>query len=166
MNSITIDPAQRTAAKVAGLAYLLTFAIVVYVNFGIHDRLIVSDNPVETARRILAHEKLFRAGILGDLLYCIGIVILVTALYVILRPVSRGLALMAAFSRLVWDLMWLNMTLHLFDALRLLSDKSYQQALGARQSDSLAMLYFGTRFDYYYARLLFGSIASTICGYL
>jgi len=36
----TIETAQQTAARVAGFAYLITFATVVYVNFGIHDRLI------------------------------------------------------------------------------------------------------------------------------
>src|ERR1700751_5334226 len=106
----TIEPAQQTAARVAGFAYLITFATVVYVNFGIHDRLIVENNA-ETARNVLAHERLFRIGIAGDLIYCAGVVVLLTALYVILKPVNRGLALLAAFWRLVWVLMWLAMTL-------------------------------------------------------
>lgn len=45
-----IEAAHRTAARVAGFAYLITFATVVYVNFGIHDRLIVENNAAETAR--------------------------------------------------------------------------------------------------------------------
>ena len=47
-----IDESQRVAARVAGLAYLITFAIVMYVNFGIHRRLIVWNNAPETARNI------------------------------------------------------------------------------------------------------------------
>ncbi|MGH9775922.1 MAG: DUF4386 domain-containing protein [Candidatus Acidiferrales bacterium] len=162
----SVDESQRKAAPVAGLAYLITFATVVYVNFGIHDRLIVEGNAAETARNILAHEGLFRVGILGDLIYCAGVVVLLTALYVILRPVSRGLALLAAFWRLVWVLMWLVMTLHLFDALRLLSGAGYLRAFEPEQLQGLARLYLGTRFDYYYVGLLFGSLASTVCGYL
>jgi hypothetical protein len=167
-SDITLSPiesAQQTAAKVAGLAYLITFAAVVYVNFGIHDRLLVENNA-ETARNILAHETLFRIGIVGDLIYCVGVVVLLTALYVILKPVSRGLALLAAFWRLVWVLMWLVMTLHLFDALRLLSGADYSEALGAERVQALASLYLSTRFDYYYVGLLFGALASTVCGYL
>lgn len=38
MTITTIDESQRKAAKVAGLAYLITFATVVSVNFGILDR--------------------------------------------------------------------------------------------------------------------------------
>jgi hypothetical protein len=160
-----IDDSQRTAAKIAGFSYLITFATVVYVNFGIHDRLI-SNNNAETARNILAHERLFRIGIVGDLIYCVGVVVLLTALYVILKPVNRGLALLAAFWRLVWVLMWLVMTLHLFDALRLLSSADISRAFDADHLQALASLYLGTRFDYYYVGLLFGALASTVCGYL
>jgi len=40
MSITAIDESQRKAAKIAAVAYLFTFAIVVYVNFAIHDRLI------------------------------------------------------------------------------------------------------------------------------
>jgi Domain of unknown function (DUF4386) len=76
----TINESQRKAARVAGFTYLFTFAIVVYVNFGIHDRLIVAGNPAETARNIIAQERLFRVGIAGDLTYCVGVVVLLSAL--------------------------------------------------------------------------------------
>ena len=164
MAIIQIDESQRKAAKVAGFSCLITFATVVYVNFGIHDRLIVASNT-ETARNILAHETLFRIGIVGDLIYCAGVVVLLTALYVILRPVSRGLALLAALWRLVWVLMWLAMTLHLFDALRLLHGADLQ-AFDPDRLQALASFYLGTRFDYYYVGLLFRALASTVCGYL
>jgi Domain of unknown function (DUF4386) len=166
MSSYTIDDSQRTAARVAGFAYLVTFAVVVYVNFGIHDRLIVENNAAETARNILAHERLFRIGIAGDLIYCAGGVVLLAALYVILKPVNRGLALLAAFWKLIWILMWLVMTLNLFDALRLLSGADYLRAFEAERLQALARLYLGTRFDDYYVGLLFGALASTVCGYL
>lgn len=160
-----VEESQRKSAKVAGLSYLFTLATVVYVNFGIHDRLI-ADNNAETAKNILAHEQLFRIGIAGDLIYCVGVVVLLTALYVILKPANRGLALLAAFCRLVFVLMWLAVALNLFDALRLLSDADYLRALGADRVQALVSLYLGTRFDYYYVGLLFGALASTICGYL
>jgi Domain of unknown function (DUF4386) len=161
-----IEPEQQTAAKVAGISYPLTFAAVVYVNFAIHNRLIVHNNAAETDRNILAHEQLFRIGIVGDLFYCVGVVVLLSALYVILKPVSRGLAVLAAFWRLVWVLMWLAMTLHLFDALRLLNGAEYLQAFEPGRLQSLALFYLGSSFDYYYVGLLFGSLASTVCGYL
>jgi hypothetical protein len=160
------DESQQTAAKVAGFSYLLTFATVVYVNFGIHDRLIVANNAAETARNILVHERLFRIGMVGDLIYCAGVVVLLTALYVILEPVNRGLALLAAFWRFVWVLIWLVMTLNLFNALRVISGADYLRAFETDRLQALARFYLGSSFDYYYVGLLFGALASTVCGYL
>ena len=59
MTTGTINESQRKAARVAGFFYLLTFAIVVAVNFGINERLMVAGDPAQTARNILAHERLF-----------------------------------------------------------------------------------------------------------
>ena len=160
-----IDDSQRTAARVAGMACLITFATVVSTNFGIHQRLITG-NAAETARNILAHEQLFRIGITGFLIYCVGVVVLLTALYVVLEPVNRGLALLAAFWRLVWVLMWLAVTLNLFDGLRLLHGASYLQAFEADRLQALARSYLGATFDYYYVGLLFSALASAVCGYL
>lgn len=162
----TIDKDQRTAARVVGWSYLLSLVIVVYDNFAIFERLIVPGNVAATAQNILAHEQLYRLGIAGDLLYSVGVVVLLTALYVVLRPVNRGLALLATFLRLVWVLMWLAMTLHLFDALRIVGSPDYLRAFQPEQLQGLARFYLGTRFDYYYVGLLFGSLASTLCAYL
>jgi uncharacterized protein DUF4386 len=128
-----IDDPQRTAARVAGFTGLFTMAIVVFANFRIHERLIVAGNAAETARNIMAHERLFRVGIACGLIYCVGLVVLLTALYVILKPVNRGLALLAAFWRLVYALMWILMTLNLFEALRLLSGADYLRVFEAEQ---------------------------------
>jgi hypothetical protein len=45
-----IEAAQRTAVRGVGFAYLSRFATVVYINFGIHEQLIVENNAAETAR--------------------------------------------------------------------------------------------------------------------
>jgi hypothetical protein len=162
----TIDESQRKAARVAGFAYLFTLANVVFAEFRIQERLFVEGNAVETARNIMEHERLFRIGIACDLTYCAGVVVLVTALYVILRPVSRGLALLAAFWRLVYALMWVLMTLNLFDALRLLGGAVYLRVLDAERLQTLARLYLDARGDQYHVGLLFGGLASTVCSYL
>ena len=137
----TIDKSQRTAAKIAGLAFPISFAIVVAVTFGIFGRLIVSGNPAETARNIQAHETLFRIGIAGVMVYSVGVVVLLTALYVILKPVSQNLALLATFGRLIHGLTWLLVTINLFTVLRLLTDADYSRAFGPDQLPALARLY-------------------------
>jgi len=160
-----INGSQRAAARVAGLACLISFATVVAVNFGIFGRLIIGGNPAETARNILAHETLFRIGIAGDMVYCVGVVVLLTALYVILKPVSQHLALLAAFGRLVQGFTWLLATLNLFTALRLLSDADYTRAFGPDQLPALARLYLSGS-DAYYVGLLFWALGATVGSYL
>jgi hypothetical protein len=45
--------------------------------------------------------------------------------------------------------MWLAMTLHFFDALRMIQGADYLRAVGEDRLQGLAMLYLNTRLDYY-----------------
>jgi hypothetical protein len=165
MTTGAIDATQRKAARVAGLSYLLTFAIVVPVHFGINEHLMVAGDPAQTARNILAHERLFRIGIAGNLVYEVGLLVLLSALYVTLRPVGPTLALLAGFWRLVYALMWVLMSLNQLTALQLLNGAGYARVLGTEQAQTLGTLYL-SGFDTYYVGLLFYGLASTACSYL
>ena len=165
MTTTSIDDSQRKAARVAGFAYLFSLAIEVIHEFFISPHLNVAGNAAETARNILAHEQLFRLGIACDLIYAAGTVVLLAALYVILKPVSRTLALLATFWRLIYAVTWVVIALNLFTALRLLSGTDYLQAFGAEQLQALARLHL-SGFDTYYVGLLFYGLASTACAYL
>src|SRR6266446_4433366 len=161
-----IDNSQRTAAKVAGISSLLTVAIVVFANYVLLNPLIVPGNAVETARNIVAHETQFRITAVCFLIYSAGVVVLLTALYLILRPVNRGLALVAALFRLVFALLWLLTTLNMLGALRLLGSATYLQVFEADRLQALARLHIGANFDDYYVGLPFFGLAATVCAYL
>jgi uncharacterized protein DUF4386 len=161
----TINESQRKAARIAGLAFPISFASVVAVNFGILFRLIGSGNPTEIARNILAHETLFRIGAVGDMVYCLGVVVLLAALYVILRPVSQTLALLAALGRLFHAFTYLLVAINLLTALRLLSGADYSHAFGPDQLPVVARLYL-SGFDQYYVGLLFWALGATVGSYL
>jgi Domain of unknown function (DUF4386) len=165
MTITAIDESQRKAAKAAGFAYLFSLAIEMVHEFLINARLSLAGNAAETAWNILAEERLFRIGIACDLIYVAGTVVLLTALYVILRPVSRNLALLAAFSRLVYAVMWVVIALNLLTALRLLSGADYLRAFGSEQVQALVKLHLAAS-DQYYVGLLFYGLASTVCAYL
>ena len=161
-----IDDTQRKAAKLAGFAGLLPLPFVVYANFGIHARLIVEGNVAQTARNIAAHETLFRISIVCDLVYSVGLLVLVAALYVVLKPVDRTLALLATFWRLVYGLMWVRMTLNLFDSLRYLNGADYLRAFETDRLEALSRLSLSASHDVYYVGLLFWALAATLCSYL
>src|SRR5438874_6632959 len=117
-----IDNSQRTAAKVAGVTGLLTFVIVVLGNYALLNPLVVAGDAVATAQNIVAHQTQLRVAVVCFLTYSLGVVVLLTALYVILKPINPGLALVGALFRLVFALLWLFAPLNLLGALRLLSN--------------------------------------------
>src|SRR5712692_3319615 len=121
MTISTIDESQRKAARVVGFSYLFAMVTAYFAEFFVHARLIVPDNAVETARNIIAHERLWRLGIASYLLCFLTDVALIAALYVILKRVNQNLALFAAFLRVVETSVFVVMMLSSFDALRLLS---------------------------------------------
>jgi hypothetical protein len=166
MTISTIDESQRKAARVAGFAFLFAMTIVVIANYGVSFRLIVPGNAAETARNIMAHELLFRINIACDLIYVVTVVVLLAALYVILKPVNRNLALVAAFCRLVVAFMWVVTALNMLGALRLLGDAPYLPVFEADQLQTLARLHLAASYDAYYVGLPFWGLASTVCSYL
>jgi hypothetical protein len=166
MTAIAADLSRRNAARVAGIAYLLTFAIVVAANFGIFTRLSVPGDAAATARNILAHEGLFRLYLACNVSYVAGVIVLLTALYALLAPVHRSLALLAAAFRLIFDLMWLLATVIPFFVLRLLHGAPYLNVFAPEQQQALAKVYLGGGFETYYMGLPFYGLASTVCSYL
>jgi hypothetical protein len=165
MKISVIDQSQHRAAKVAGFTFLLAIAIVVFSNYSINFRFIVQD-AAETARNIIANQTLFRINIFCDLIYLITVIIVFTSLYGILKPMNRNLALVAAFCRLVYALMWSIIALNTFEALRLLCDTTYLPVFSADQLQTLAMLHLKSSRDAYYVGLPFWGLASTLCSYL
>jgi hypothetical protein len=166
---MTIDPidnSQRTAAKVAGWSGLLTFAIVVFGNYVLLNPLSVPGNAAATAQNIVAHETQFRITVVCFLTYSLGVVVLLSALYVILKPVNPGLALVGALSRFVFALLWLLSPLNLLSALRLLSNANYLQVFEPDRLQAMARLHLGASFDDYYVGLPFFGLAATICAWL
>jgi len=161
-----IDNSQRTAAKVAGWSGLLTFASVVFGNFVLLNPLTVPGNAAATAQNIVAHETQFRLTVVCFLTYSLGVVVLLSALYVILKPLNPGLALVGALSRLVFAFLWLLSTLNMLSALRLLSNANYLQVFEPDRLQALAKLHLGANFDDYYVGLPFFGLAATICAWL
>jgi hypothetical protein len=147
-------------ARIAGLAYILPTAIVVFGEFAIRARLMVSGDIAATARNLMAHQQLFRTGIVCDLAYAFGVLALLAALYAILEPVNRFLALLAGCCRLAHAFLWIVMGLDLLHALRLLGNPDYARALGVDGMHAVARLNL-SGFDAYYIGLPFFALG---CG--
>src|SRR5207248_6376853 len=161
-----IDNSQRTAAKVAGIAGILAFVLVVFGNYVLLGPLIVPRNAVDTARNILAHQMQFRLALICFVTYGIGAIVLLSALYVIFAPVNRGLALAGALFRVVFAILWLIAPLNSLAALRLLGDAPYLKIFEPERLQALARVQIAASFDDYYVGLPFFGLAATVCAWL
>lgn len=161
-----IDDSQRRAARIAGVTGLLAVIIVVFGNYALLGPLIVPRDAAETARNIIAHQRQARLALICFLLYGANVVVLLAALYMILKPVDRLLALVAALFRLVFAVLWLLATLNLLGALRLLGTAPYLQVFQPDHVQALARLQIAANFDDYYVGLPFFGLAATVCAWL
>ena len=100
--STTDDDVRRIRyARAAGVGYLVIIATGIFAEFFVRASLVVSGDPGTTAANIQASELLFRSGLASEFVMLLADVFVAGALYVVFRPVDRGLAVLAASFRLV-----------------------------------------------------------------
>jgi len=101
MTDFPFKMSPKTYARIGGLLYLVIIALGLFGETFIRNRLIVSGDAAATAANIVSMEPLWRFGIAAELFLLLCAVTLTWILYVLLRPVSRDLVLLAVFFNLV-----------------------------------------------------------------
>src|SRR5260370_21243019 len=162
----TIDESQRKAATVVGFSYLFALPPANYAEFYVLGRLIVYNNAVDTARNMIAHESLCRVGTASNLTVVAIDIVLITALYVVLKPVNRNLALLAAFWGLIETAVLVVTLLTDFEALRILSGADYLRVFEPDRLQALARLSISAHGAGYSVGLVFAGLRSTLFCYL
>lgn len=89
-------------ARTGGILYLFIIVAALFGELFVRGRLVVRGDPAATAANILGAETLYRVGLAGELLTCVADIALAMILYVLLRPVNRPIALLAAFYRVAF----------------------------------------------------------------
>ncbi len=90
----------RRIARIAGVSYLLMFALAIVANFLVLEGLVVEGDPLATTANIADSPGLMRTGILAFLLIVLLDVTLAWALQVVFRSVSRDWSIVMAWFRL------------------------------------------------------------------
>ena len=153
-------------AKIAGGLYLLITILAIFVHFYVPGELIVFGDATTTANNIMASEGLFRIGIGAELVVLLSEVVLAIILYVLLRPVSKTLSLMAAVSRLIMTTIHGINVLNSVMVLILLSGGGYLTVFAPNQLHALAM-HFLEAYSYGFTLgIVFLVLHAFILGYL
>jgi hypothetical protein len=101
----------------------------------------VPGNAAATANNIVASESLFRLGIVSDLLAALVMLFVVFALYRLLKPVNKGLALMMVILVMVAVPIAMLNKLNQIAVLQLLSGADYFAVFTTEQLQGLALLF-------------------------
>ncbi|NQV51149.1 MAG: DUF4386 domain-containing protein [Candidatus Marinimicrobia bacterium] len=156
---------QRMAKLAAGL-YLLIAGLAIYTHFYVPGELIVAGDATLTAKNIAANQGFFRGGIFSELLILLSEVVLTIILYVIFKPVSKTLSLIAAVSRLTMT------TIHGFNVLNsifvlvLLSGAGYLSAFEPDELNALVMFFLDGYAYGFGLGIVFLGLHAILLGYL
>jgi hypothetical protein len=130
-------PIQRLA-RATGLLYLL-LAVLGTFSAMVPESLVVPGDAQATADSILGSRWLFASSLVTWLAVVVADVGVSVTLYLLLRPVSHALSLLAAALRLVYSAVLAAVLLNLFDAYQLLTGAQGAAGLGEPQRQATAV---------------------------
>jgi hypothetical protein len=166
MTTRTAKTSPLVYARLAGLLLIIVAAISAFSIIYVPSTLIVPGDATATADNVRSSGWLVSLGIVSDSLIFLTEVVLSVLIYILFRPVSRMLSLVAAFARLAMGvIMGINL-LPYFTALLLLSGAGYLTVFEPAQSDALALLFLNAHEGAVYIWQLFFGFHLAVLGYL
>ena len=163
---MTTLPVQRYA-RIAGVLLLISIVAGGFGEVYVPSKLIVSTDAAATAKNIISSETLFRLGFAAYLLEAVSDIALSLIFYVLLRPVRKNIALLAAFFGLVSTAIFAIAKLfYYFGASLMLGSAHSMQALPSDQLNAIALVFiklYGTGAGIFF---VFYGLASILRGYL
>jgi hypothetical protein len=140
MTNQIADQTPRKTARVAGLFYLI-FILTTVLATAVRSEFIVSGDAVTTANNIVASQGLFRAGFVIELVSAVFFFLAAWALYLLLKPVNKNLALLFLLLNLGGVAVECFNVLNLYAALQVLSGANYLTAFQTGQLQAISMSY-------------------------
>jgi hypothetical protein len=130
----------QTYARIAGVLFLLSFVAGGFGEAYVPSRLMVPGDATATAQNIKALDSLFRMGFAAYLVEAVCDIALTLILYVLLRPVRKPIALLAAFFGLVGTAVFAAAELFYLAPSLILGGAGYLKTFSPDQLNALALL--------------------------
>jgi hypothetical protein len=160
------DASPRARARLAGAMYLLTVLAGMVAQGLISNRLVVAGDAAGTAANILGHEALYRLGMTLYLVEMASQVAMTAIFYELLKPVDRGLSIVAAFIGLTGCVVKTVSRIFYAAPLLLLNGAQLLPAFGPEQAHALALVSLGINDQAAAIALVFFGLAALIKGVL
>ena len=166
MADASADISPQLYARIGGLLYLTIIVVGAFGEIFVRGSAVVSGDAAATAHNIMAAPTLWRAGIAGDLVMHLCDVGVMLVLYVLLKPVSRNLAMLAVLFNLIQTAVLVANKLNLLLPLFLLGDAEYLKAFTPQQLQALSYVSLRTHDYGFGVGLLFFGVECFVTGYL
>ena len=131
----------KKTARIAGFLYLAHYVTFFIADNGVHSTTVGVVDVAATAHNLMASERLFRIGFVSFLFAAVFFLLAAWALYVLLKPVNKDIALLFVLLNLGGVVVWCISQVSEFAAMLLLSGPDYLKVLQADQLQALAMLF-------------------------
>ncbi len=156
----------RAAAVLAGVSYVVLFALAFFANFFVREGLVISDDATATAANLAESENLFRLGMLSFIVIFVLDIVVSWALYIVFRSAHRDLSLVAAWSRLIYTVFLGVAVIFFFQGMQLLSGAEFLDAFDTGQLQAQALIALETFNSTWLIGLVAFGLHLGILGYL
>jgi hypothetical protein len=162
----SVENSPQLYAQIGGALYLAIIVLGAFAEGFVNNKLIVSGDAATTAANILAAPQLWRLGVAGNFLVVLCAVPLLWIEYLLLRPVSKQLVLLAVLFNLVSLAVEAISKLFLLVVLPTLGSVDYLKAFDPHQLQILANLALSSHDVAFNIALIFFGFTCVVNGYL
>jgi hypothetical protein len=147
----------KRLARLAGLLYLVVGIFGGFAEGFVEPKMYVAQNAAATVANVVANSGLLRLGVVADLLDGTVFIFLALALYVLLKPVHKGVARAMLVLVIVAATITCVSALFEFEGLRVATGAVDMAAFGAAGSNAMVLLLLGTQhYGLLVAQIFFG----------
>ncbi len=132
------------AARIAGVSYIMIYALAIFANFMVVEAMVVSDDAAATVANITESIGMFRFGLVAFLVVFLLDVVVAWALHVVFRKVNRDVSLVTAWFRLTYTMFLGAGLVYFFEVVQMLGNADYIAALSTEQVHAEVMVALGS----------------------